>query len=350
MSYVILKFDDLNEETLGSFEAAWEICKRYGAVPCFGLIGSSLERSSEPYLSSLKRMRDAGVELWNHGYFHSEEEFSKCTYQQQKESIEMTQLLMAKHLGDRARTFGSPHNNSTEKTVQVLSENFPEIRNWFFMADGEGRSNARTLLMRCNYEIKTGKVDLDFFRKEYDRIKDYPYFIMQGHPSFWEDEDARKFEEIMKILSLDCNEFVTAEGLRNKSMPDYQDSSIQGLIDSLTDFYVSHDKVYYYGAGEIGREVYRYFSLKGMTPDAFIVSDGHRDTPEVCGKPVLEFGEVYGSSEECGIIPTILGRSHVSVFSDERFQHVDLWMPETVDLYDRMIDHIRFDRCCLWGL
>ena len=342
MAYIILKFDDLDEKTIGSFEKAFTICDKNGAVPCFGLIGRSLDDPSKEYLSKLLKMRQAGVELWNHGYYHTEKEFSKSSYELQKTSIMMTQMLMEKHLGERARTFGSPHNNSTEKTVGVLCDYFPEIRNYFFMADGEGRSEARHLVMRCNYEIRTGEVDLDFFRKEYERIKDYPYFVMQGHPNFWKEEDAERFDTILTILSTDNNKFVTAEGLRIVNLPEYDSATAEALIEDVKTFFVRYDKIYYYGAGEIGREVYRYFSLRGMRPDAFVVSDGHRDVPDVCGVPVLEFREVAGSSNDYGIVPTILGRSHKNVFSDARFEGIDVWMPETTELYDRMIDHIRF--------
>lgn len=341
MSYIILKFDDLDENTVESFKKAQAICDKHNAVSCFGLIGRSLENPSEEYVSSLRGMIESGVELWNHGYYHTKKEFSECTYQQQKESIEATQLLMKKHLGAVATTFGSPHNNSTEKTIQVLADHFPEIQNRFFMADGEGRSDARSLLMRCNYEIRTGEVDLGFFDREYERIKEYPFFVMQGHPSFWKDEDANRFDEILGILTDDRNEFVTAEGLRSVIFPGYMDSSLDGVINDAEAFFVRNKETYYYGAGEIGREVFRFFDKKGLRPDGFIVSDGHRMMPDVCGISVYELSEVC-ERKDVGIIPTILGRSHESVFSDTRFENMDVWMPETKNLYDRMIDYIRF--------
>ena len=127
MSYIILKFDDLKENTTEAFQKVNDHCMRYSVPVSFGLIGSSLENPSESYIGSLKRMKQEGVELWNHGYYHTEAEFSKNYYENQKESILSTQMLMKKHLGEVASTFGSPHNNSTEKTVAVLRGSFPEI-------------------------------------------------------------------------------------------------------------------------------------------------------------------------------------------------------------------------------
>ena len=313
MSYIILKFDDLSEETLDDFKRAKSICDKHGAVACFGLVGKSLSNPSSEYISEIKKLVDDGVEIWNHGYFHTEEEFSVCTYDEQLESIRRTQMNMEKYLGKLAATFGSPHNNSTELTVKVLAENFPEIRNYFFIADGEGRSKARQLVMRCNYEIQTGLIDLDFFQREYNRIKKYPYFVMQGHPSFWEEDDFKRFDEMLGILAADGNVFVTAEGLSTCDTGDAQDKKMEHEIANISAFINEHNKTYFYGAGEIGREVYRYFSYKGIKPDGFVVSDGYRNISELCGLPVLELKEI---DMLAGIVPTVLGRTHSKIFTN----------------------------------
>ena len=54
MSYIILKFDDLSQETLESFKKAHELCKKYCALPSFGLIGSSLSDPNDEYVADLK--------------------------------------------------------------------------------------------------------------------------------------------------------------------------------------------------------------------------------------------------------------------------------------------------------
>lgn len=341
MSYIILKFDDLSEETLDDFKRAKAICDKHGAVACFGLVGGSLSNPSTQYVSELRKLDDDGVEIWNHGYFHTEEEFSVCTYEQQLESIQKTQSNIEKYLGKPATTFGSPHNNSTEMTVKVLAENFPEISNYFFMADGEGRSKAKQLVMRCNYEIKTGLIDLDFFQKEYDRIKRYPYFVMQGHPSFWGEDDFERFDKMLEILAGDGNSFVTAEGLRKCDISSVQDKEMEHHIGQIESFIKVRNKIYFYGAGEIGREVFRYFSNKGIKPYGFVVSDGHKTISELCGLPVFELKEV---ATESGIIPTVLGRTHSKIFTDAILEKYDIWMPESTDIYDEIIDYIR------WGI
>ena len=346
MAYIVLKFDDLNIETVTSFQSVHEYCKQLRIPVCFGVIGESLYDPSKDYLSSLLKMMDENVELWNHGFYHTEAEFSSAFAQQQEESIQATQDLMKRHLCKASVTFGSPHNNSTEKTVGVLSRHFPEIKNYFYMADGSGVSSARQLLMRCNYEITTGVVDLDFFRREYDRIREYPYFVMQGHPSFWREEDFERFKEMLDLLINDGHEFVTTEELGEKDISGYINSSADAWIENLKSFFVSHDKVYYYGAGEIGREVYRFMSLRGLKPDAFVVSDGKRDAADVCGIPVFELSEVKDKVKNCGIVPTLLGRTHKQILRNKDLSSFDVWMPgntEDIEEYNRFIDYVRYD-------
>lgn len=360
MSYIVLKFDDLNADTLPYFTSLHEYCKGIGTPVCFGLIGDSLYSPSKDYVIALKRMMTQGVELWNHGYHHTETEFSTNHIQQQKYSIQATQDLFKQCFGSAASTFGSPHNNSTENTVKVLSKSFPEITNYFYMVDGGGVSSARQLLMRCNYEIKTGVVDLDFFRKEYNRIKEYPYFVMQGHPSFWHEEDFDRFKEMIAILLEDRNEFITAEGLANKDISGYRNNSFKIWSESIENFYASHDRVFYYGAGEIGREVYKFMSMRGLKPYGFVVSDGRRDITDICNVPVYELSEVRNEAYRLGIVPTLLGRTHKQILGNSDLSRFDIWMPgsrksnkvkaDTSDFfdgdtleYDRFIDFVRYE-------
>ena len=342
MSFAILKFDDLDENTLFDFKRAFLLCKKYNASTCFGLIGRSLEEPTSEYVDELHALLSEGVELWNHGYFHTEEEFSVGSYESQRYSIGKTQTLMEKHLGKAPATFGSPHNNSTEVTISVIGDNFPEIKNLLFMADGEGRININQLVLRCNYEIKTGLVDIDYFKSEYNRIKQYPYFVMQGHPSFWRDDDFERFEEILKILSADGNEFITAHKLYDENVTKSLLVFDNKWINSLSEFYSSHDKIFFYGAGEIGREVFKYSKYMGFVPDAFVVSDGHRQFSELCGVPVYEFSEVKNIQESFGIIPTIFGKSHEAVFNKPEFNELDIWSAGTLASYDEFIDYIRY--------
>lgn len=346
MSFIILKFDDLDTKTLPYFQNLHEYCRKEFVPVCFGLIGESLRDPSKEYVSALLKMQEEGAELWNHGYWHTEKEFSSCTFYQQMESIKATQVLMEKHLGEAAYTFGSPHNNSTEITVKVLRENFPEIRNYFYMVDREGLTTARQLLMRCNYEVTTGVVDIVFFRREYERIREYPYFVMQGHPSFWSEEDLENFKAILKILKDDGNEFVTTKQLESKNIGGYSVPSKNEMIQSLESFFITHDRIFFYGSGEIGREVYRFMNPRGFSPDAFVVSDGYRTFPDICGTPVLELSELKAYEGKCGIVPTVLSKLHEQIFTGSEIEKYAIWTPGDREKYDRFVDLVRYGISC----
>ena len=351
MAYIILKFDDLDEQTLPSFYLLYEYCRERNIPVCYGLIGKSLENPSKEYVTALLDMKAGGMELWNHGYYHSEVEFSSESAKMQKKSIQLTQDLMMKHLGEAATCFGSPHNNSTERTVGVLREFFPEIKNYFFMVDGKGLSKAHQLIMRCNYEIKTGVIDLDFFREEYKRIKEYPYFVMQGHPSFWRDSDYESFKKLLDVLFEDGNKFVTAEQLYCKDISGAYSGSAKRVCDDLVAYCKKQSLIAFYGAGEIGREIYRFMSMNAVEPQFFLVSDGHKDVEEVCGVPVFTVSEKYcelvecdkNGNIKCGIIPTVLGKLHDEIFGMAEYEKYNIWRPEGgKELYDSLVDYIRY--------
>ncbi len=341
MSYIILKFDDLNEITSPYFQMVDDFCGAKRIPVCFGLIGNSLNSPSKTYVSSLLNLKNNGVELWNHGFFHTEREFSDSFYNQQLDSIRSTQLLMKKYLGEAGVTFGSPHNNSTEVTVKILKDEFPEIKNYFFMVDAGGISDARQMVMRCNYEIETGIVDLDFFRNEYERIKKYPYFVMQGHPSFWRGEDFERFKEMISILVEDGNEFVTSRELSELDISGFAPELSKYWTEDMLAFFVSHSKTVLYGAGEIGRELHRFLNLKGIKPDAFVVSDGHKAFSKLCDIPVYELSEARNTLHDFAIVPAFLGKNHDSVFIGQDFSGMSIWKPQN-GTYDEFIDYVRY--------
>lgn len=342
MSYIVLKFDDLKEKTCESFNMVYDYCLGKHIAVCFGLIGSSLnDKLSDEYIKSLKRMQEGGTELWNHGFVHSEQEFSQARHDRQVESIRDTQLLMDKYLGYSAATFGSPHNNSTETTVKVLRDEFPEIENYFFMADAGGLSDARQFVMRCNYEIETGSVDFDYFKHEYERIRKYPYFVMQGHPSFWKPDDFERFKKILDMLLSDGNTFVTAKELSQIDISGFKHELSKRWEEDLSAFFVANEKVVLYGAGEIGREVYSFMRMKHIKPDAFVVSDGQKSFTEICETPVYSFTEARNYLGEFAIIPTLLGKNHKTVFDKKEFEGISIWNLQN-GTYDEFIDYVRY--------
>lgn len=252
MAYIIMKYDDLTVENLAAFARVADFSIQGGYPIAMGLVGQSLAQGSSFYKNKLKEWSQAGIEIWNHGYVHTMEEFSSASYEQQCQSIVNTQKLMKSELGVSAVTFGSPHNNSTETTIRALKDVAPEIKNYLFAVDGTAISDARQMLVRCDMEITTGNIDFDFFKKNYEALKDFPYMVIQGHPSFWAAQDLEQNEKIIVYLRNQGNIFVTPCNLPDCGGVETSESKEHDVAGELLDFAAAHEKIALYGAGEIG--------------------------------------------------------------------------------------------------
>lgn len=338
MAEVILKMDDLNEENQMSFYEVYKICRELRIYPAFGIIGSSLLDGSSEYITKLIEMKEYGIELWNHGFYHVIEEFSKNSYEQQKESIKKTQDAFEQKLGYLPCTFGAPYNRGGENTVKVLKENFSEIKNYFFLVDAENDSVEKLLLSRCNSERVAGTIDMDYFIKEYSRLKDADYFVIQFHPGKWKRNDYRLFRTIVHKLLLDGHSVVTPIMLKKRNI--VNNPCYEREVDN---FFRTHKKVYLYGAGEVGRELYKYLNKNHKQIAGYVVSDGQEFVNAVCGLEVIYFEEFckrYGN-EDVGIIVAGSGK-----FLNDIVQYVGneagrIWKDFWDEEYDRFIDYVR---------
>ncbi len=341
MSYIIMKYDDLSVESFKDFTRVADFSLNTGRPVSMGIIGRSLAEGGALYKNRLIKWREDGIEIWNHGYFHTSEEFSSASYEQQCQSILNTQKLMKSELGQPAATFGSPHNNSTETTIRALKDVAPEIRNFLFAVDGTSVSNARQLLVRCDMEVTTGKIDLDFLKKNYSALKAFPYMVIQGHPSFWTEEDFERNEKVMAYLEDEGNSFVTPCGL-----PEYlseNDSLAENnAAGALLEFAAAHEKIALYGAGEIGREWYRFLRSKSVSLDAFIVSDGQKiQEEEICTLPVMPFSKfgVQGGGE--GVIVAMMPKFHGEIEKILQNRKVDYFCPGDKEDYMQLVHYVR---------
>lgn len=324
MSYIIMKYDDLLPETYEDFKRVAQYSIQHQLPVSMGVIGKGLEEDNILYKNSLKFWMKNGIELWNHGYFHTLREFSSEVYQKQCQSIVETQRLMKSELGKAAVTFGSPHNNSTETTIRVLCNTAPEITNYLFAVDGSGISNARQLLIRCDMETTTGVVDFDFLKKNYKTLRGYPYMVIQGHPSFWEEKDFALNEQILKYLYDEGNIFVTPEKLPHLVLDEFAGEMEQKCIEDLMAFIKVHEKIVLYGAGEIGRELYRFLCSRNISPEMFVVSEGQEINEKViCGIPVVKVSQLLGYNRDYGVILALMPKFHIEVTKILEHERID---------------------------
>lgn len=316
MSYIIMKYDDLSQDTLADFSRVAEFSIYNNFPVSMGLIGLSLISDNIDYQDICRKWMNNNIELWNHGFFHTDEEFFTSSFEEQCKSIAETQRFMKEKIGKAATTFGSPHNNSTETTIQALNKVASEINNYLFAVDGTSSTKARQLLVRCNMETVTGNIDFNFFKKNYEILKDLPYMVIQGHPSFWKEKDFKLNEEIMDYLKKEGNIFITPSELPDIHIEADLMRKIDDELKSFIDYIKNCDKkVALYGSGQIGRELFRFLKTKkNINVDKFVVSDGQSINEKlICDRTVLCYSEFVSIARDYIVIPALMPKFHAQI-------------------------------------
>lgn len=217
--FIILKLDDLwcrNDVVHSGWEQVVEFLNSHEVVGTIGLIGSSLEKDNPSYFDWIKKRKEEGYEIWNHGYCHCRindkgtevREFRGKGLEDQAESIFKTQKLAKEKLGISLRTFGAPYNSTDEYTSEVLEKN-PDLKIWLYKETATPSS--KFLLNRIpevNIEYPVHQPDFEKFKIGYEQFKSEPILIIQGHPRSW-TEDPDRFENFKKIILFLKNEGVT---------------------------------------------------------------------------------------------------------------------------------------------
>jgi len=339
MAYIIMKYDDLSQESIEKFKRVADYSIKNNLPVSMGIKGYSLEKRNDEYLQLCKVWNENNIELWNHGYYHTKEEFSVGSFEEQCTSIRKTQELARHELGIVLTCFGSPHNNSTETTISALREVAPEITDYFFAVDGDSRTNARQLLIRCNMETKPGNIDFDYFLEQYRICKDMPFMVIQGHPDEWQEKDFKLNEKIMQFLRDEGNIFVTPHGL-----PFEVEEHKVNAEELRYDILGTEEKFALYGAGEIGRETVKFLrKYLGLTPKCFIISDGQpREEQMVCGCPVLCYSEYKERFKDCTIVLTMMPNLNEKIKTQLILDKVSYVEPKPEKEYLEMIAKVRW--------
>lgn len=341
MAQIIMKYDDLSQESLSEFSKVANFSVNNNMPVSMGIIGSSLTTENDEYIETVKRWSCSGIEIWNHGYYHTDEEFSTAPLASQLQSIRKTQLLATDKLGLNLTTFGSPHNNSTETTVTAIKLSGSGIQRLLFAVDGEKKCNLKSLVVRCNMEIKTGSIDFDFFLSQYRLLKDYPYMVVQGHPGFWSGADFNLNERIMLYLRSEGHSFTIPSAIKTidtgNCLPGIKEA------ENLIRYAKSFPEIALYGAGEIGREMFRYLEgVNGIRIGAFIVSDHQPIIEEkVCGIQVIHSSDFNKNSNDCAVIMALMPNFHSEVESVLMTAGVNYMKFKSRVEYMRLINYIR---------
>lgn len=169
-----------------------------------GIIAFPLESASYPDVRVAERVLKTGlVELWNHGYQHSCEEFRGTDLKFQERQLRSAQRVVTAKFGVTMRAFGAPCNAFDDITVQAI-DRAPYLHAWIF---GSPKS-AKTVIPRTiEAEFPLFHPNAAKFQVHYDSLA--PYFTLQIHPGKWDDAGFREFAAILDFLAERDVQFVT---------------------------------------------------------------------------------------------------------------------------------------------
>ncbi|MBR0277810.1 MAG: DUF2334 domain-containing protein [Clostridia bacterium] len=207
---IILKLDDLNTLHFDNFIRIKGILDKHKIRAGFGFVAWRFFEHDNPkaYFEKIKEWHNEGIEIWNHGFYHSKEEFHGSEYDYQKKVIKDTNTFLYDNTGIIMTAFGSPFNNSDETTFKVIKNEFPQIKCVMF-SEYFNNSKLCSLTQRINIEPKSGVADYDFFVNNFNTKTFDNYAVIQGHPGGWDEKSFENFEKTLEFLKDNKAEFVT---------------------------------------------------------------------------------------------------------------------------------------------
>lgn len=206
---IILRLDDLQSKTTGGFEWVLNAALEKEVKVAFGVIGDNLEDGTcnQRFIDFMKYTDSLGMEIWHHGYIHTNTEYKGSSYEKQLESFKRTYELMEQKCGISMHTFGPPYNVSDDTTIKMITENFPNINVFLSVTDSNNIAEQTKLNNRIIIESETGTVDYSKFESSYASAvaKNHEYSVILGHPAQWNETSRQYFLDIIDFLKAqDC--------------------------------------------------------------------------------------------------------------------------------------------------
>jgi len=226
---IVLKLDDL-KPSHGKVHARWlkvvDFLAQRQLKGSFGIIANGLEEDAPEFCATVRKLHDSGaIEFWFHGYDHASwkegdkqlYEFGGTPQARQQEHFAKSQALAKAKLGFAFTTFGAPNNVADAATVAVFNAD-PDMHVWLF---GKPANDApgKTFLRRVycvNIETPTFVANYPAVVEGYTHNRGLAYFVMQGHPTHWDDHRWEQFTRIVSFLADQKCPFVTPSELARR--------------------------------------------------------------------------------------------------------------------------------------
>ncbi len=226
---ILLKFDDIgaskntcNAGPVIDYLLQKQIKASYGVIA--NRLDSTARQAMEKYLVATNAKGEKLIEIWNHGYTHSNKnppdnnmEFKGTGYEFQKRHFDSSNMLVEKYLGVRMTSFGSPYNATDSNTIRVIAENGGYKSVMFSTVDTASYPALRFLNNRVDMEKGTGNPNFELFMSDYRKHREYQnsYIVLQGHPPYWNADQFDQFKKIVDFLVAEkCTFVLPAELVR----------------------------------------------------------------------------------------------------------------------------------------
>ncbi|TXD53128.1 MULTISPECIES: T9SS type A sorting domain-containing protein [unclassified Polaribacter] len=210
---IILKFDDVmvRNGAYGGFEIL-EYLTVNKIKGSFGLVGARNDETTISYYSKYLNSKDANgdrlIEIWNHGWDHSSNEFFQKSYAFQKSHFDDANAKLNRLFNIKMTTFGAPFNRNDATTNRVILES-PGNNYRVTMFQSPTVSGKLNLNNRVNVEISTRVPNYDHFVTNYNNLKNsYTNFmVLQSHPDAWTSVEIAEFKKVIDFLIAEGCEF-----------------------------------------------------------------------------------------------------------------------------------------------
>lgn len=219
---VILKLDDFKLNR-GQVPPVWrqvaDLCAARGLKAGFGVIAGSLRDATPEAVQWMQEQRASGrIEFWFHGWDHATHEvegqqqaaeFSRRSYEEQRQRFADSQKLAQEKLGFAFQTFGPPGGGTTGSfdpaTLRAVAQE-PEMRVVLYpqplddaarQLEGEGRVRVWDRVWLANLEAQVGVPYCKALQVGIASNPQRPYFVLQGHPPMW---SGARWDEFLRII------------------------------------------------------------------------------------------------------------------------------------------------------
>lgn len=222
---IVIKLDDLKPHKGGAPHHRWKKvadCLAKRNIPgSIGVIAGTLKDAPKGFTDWIKARHDeTKLEFWFHGWDHKAHrvdgkvfnEFVNRPFEEQQRRFEASQALAHEQLGFYFQTFGPTGGQGRglfdDATLKVLAEQeHIHVMLYPQPLDDAGRAleaKGQVLILdrvwAANLEGHVGTPDYQRFLKGYGQNLDRPYFVLQGHPTHWNDHKFANFEKILDFL------------------------------------------------------------------------------------------------------------------------------------------------------